>query len=100
MTREQIQDAILEIFRREFEIEDPGLDENLREVYEFDSVDAIELLLEIERFLGSELTHDEKKGAMEEIRTLNQVIDYVNGLAGKRGLTPGAPTRKEASSRP
>jgi acyl carrier protein len=99
MTRDQIQDAILEIFRREFEIEDPGLDEDLREAYEFDSVDAIELLLEIERFLDSELTHAEKKGAME-IRTLNQVIDYVVGLAGKRGLTQGAPARKEASSRP
>jgi acyl carrier protein len=99
MTREQIQAAILEIFRREFEIEDPGLDENLREAYEFDSVDAIELLLEIERFLDSELTHEEKKGAMEN-RTLNQVIDYVDGLAGKRGLTKDAPTRKEASSRP
>ena len=61
MTREQITSEILNIFSREFEIEHPGLDDDLRETYEFDSVDAIELLIGIERFLKSELTHDEKK---------------------------------------
>ena len=51
MTREEITLKIFEIFQREFEIENPGLDDDLRETCEFDSVDAIELLLEIERFL-------------------------------------------------
>jgi len=88
MTRDQISDAILEIFRREFEMENPGLDDDLREAGEFDSVDAIELLLEIERLLNSELTHEEKQMAME-IRTIRQVIDYVELLAGKRGGTEG-----------
>ena len=83
MTREQITSAILEIFRREFEMENPGLDDDLRETGEFDSVDAIELLLEIERFLHSELTHEEKQMAME-IRTIRQIIDYVELLATKR----------------
>jgi acyl carrier protein len=83
MTREQITSAILEIFRREFEMENPGLDDNLRETGEFDSVDAIELLLEIERFLQTELTHEEKQMAME-IRTIRQIIDYVELLAKKR----------------
>ena len=83
MTREQITSAILEIFRREFEMENPGLDDNLRETGEFDSVDAIELLLEIERFLKTELTHEEKQMAME-IRTIRQIIDYVELLANKR----------------
>ena len=83
MTREQITSAILEIFRREFEMEDPGLDDDLRETGEFDSVDAIELLLEIERFLQTELTHEEKQMAME-IRTIRQIIDYVELLAKKR----------------
>jgi acyl carrier protein len=84
MTREQITAEILNIFSREFEIEQPGLDKDLRETYEFDSVDAIELLLGIERFLKSELTHDEKKMAMG-IRTINQIIDYVEGLVRVRG---------------
>jgi acyl carrier protein len=84
MTREQITDAILEIFRREFEMENPSIDDDLRETGEFDSVDAIELLLEIERLLNSELTHEEKQMAME-IRTIRQVIDYVELMAAKRG---------------
>ncbi len=83
MTRDQITSAILEIFRREFEMENPGLDDDLRETGEFDSVDAIELLLEIERFLHSELTHEEKQMAME-IRTIRQIIDYVELLVEKR----------------
>jgi acyl carrier protein len=83
MTRNEITLKILEIFRREFEMENPGLDDDLRETGEFDSVDAIELLLEIERFLHSELTHEEKQMAME-IRTIRQVIDYVELLAAKR----------------
>jgi acyl carrier protein len=83
MTRDEITSTILEIFRREFEMENPGLDDDLRETSEFDSVDAIELLLEIERFLHSELTHEEKQMAME-IRTIRQIIDYVELLAKKR----------------
>jgi acyl carrier protein len=79
MTREEIIEEILTIFKREFEIERPGFDDDLRETYEFDSVDAIELLIGIERFLRSELTHDEKKMAME-IRTINDIVDYVEGL--------------------
>ena len=82
MTRDQITSAILEIFRREFEMENPGLDDNLRETGEFDSVDAIELLLEIERLLKRELTHEEKQMAME-IRTIRQVIDYVELMASR-----------------
>ncbi|MCF8051725.1 MAG: acyl carrier protein [Desulfobacterales bacterium] len=79
MTREELEKAILAVFRERFEIENPGLDENLREEHEFDSIDAIELLREIELLLGSELSRDEKKKAME-IRTINQILDYVMAL--------------------
>ena len=90
MTREEIKTEILDIFRREFEIEQPGLDCDLRETYEFDSVDAIELLIGIERFLKSELTHEEKKMAMD-IRTINDILDYVEtlGRARERGSQGG-----------
>jgi acyl carrier protein len=98
MRREEITTEILNIFHREFEIEHPGLDDDLRETYEFDSVDAIELLIGIERFLKSELTHDEKKMAME-IRTLNQIIDYVDLLEKKRSPRKADPARKEVSAR-
>ncbi len=83
MTREEIQSRILEVFREEFEIENPGMDDDLREKYEFDSIDALELLGEIEKLLGSELTQDEKKQSME-IRTINQICDYVESLAKER----------------
>ena len=58
MTRQEIENEIKTIFRREFEVENPGMEANLRDAYGFDSIDAIELLLEIEKFLGFELTHD------------------------------------------
>jgi acyl carrier protein len=83
MTREELQSEILKILFREFEIENPDLDDDLREKYEFDSIDAIELLVEIEHLLKAELTLEEKKLAME-IRTINHICDYVEALAKSR----------------
>ena len=80
MTREEIHRAILKIFSSEFEIDDPGLDDDLRDAYEFDSIDAIELLREIETLLGFQLSRAQKKMAMD-IRTINQILDYVDMLA-------------------
>ncbi len=85
MTRNEITERLLTIFSEKFEIDDPGLDDDLREEHEFDSIDAIELLREIEIMLGSELTRDEKKLAME-ISTLNQIVDYVEALAAARSV--------------
>ncbi|WP_319405645.1 phosphopantetheine-binding protein [uncultured Desulfosarcina sp.] len=82
MTRDEIEKAIIRIFTDQFEIENPGLDDNLREIHEFDSIDAIELLREIEILLGVQLTREQKKAAME-IRTINQIVDYVVGLDEK-----------------
>ena len=83
MTREELQKEILDILSREFEIENPDLDDDLREKYEFDSVDAIELLIAIEELLKTELTQEEKKQAMD-IRTINHICDYVEALAKTR----------------
>ncbi len=80
MTRDEIHARILQVFSDRFEIDNPGLDEDLREVYEFDSIDAIELLREIELMLGTALPRNQKKAAMH-IRTINQIIDYVAQLA-------------------
>ncbi len=84
MTRDKIEAEILRIFRDEFEIENPGLDDNLGEEHDFDSIDAIEMLREIEKFLGVELTRDEKKQAMD-IRTIRDIVDYVDRIATKKG---------------
>jgi len=53
MTRQEIEREVKDVFQREFEIENPDMDADLRETYEFDSIDAIELLLAIETFLGT-----------------------------------------------
>ena len=85
MTRQEIEREVKTIFQREFEIENPGMDDDLRETYEFDSIDAIELLLAIEVFLGYEITQEEKKQAIN-IRTINQICDYIEKIAIKRNL--------------
>lgn len=85
MTRDEIKSEIIRIFRDQFEIENPGLDDNLRDAHEFDSIDAIELLREIEIMLGSELTQAEKKNAME-IRTINDILDYIELLSAPRTM--------------
>ena len=83
MTRDEITLKIIRIFRDQFEIENPGLDDDLRDAHEFDSIDAIELLREIEIMLDSELTQAEKKNAME-IRTINDILDYIESLSAAR----------------
>jgi acyl carrier protein len=85
MTRDEIKSEIIRIFRDQFEIENPGIDDDLRDAYEFDSIDAIELLREIEIMLGSELTQAEKKNAME-IRTINHILDYIESLSSARAM--------------
>jgi acyl carrier protein len=82
MNREDICSKILTIFSEKFEM-NPLMDDDLREVHEFDSSDAIELLREIEIMLGSTLTQDEKKSAMD-IRTVNDIVDYVLRMAAVR----------------
>ena len=82
MTRDEIEKAIIRIFTDQFEIVNPGLDDDLREVHEFDSIDAIELLREIEILLGVQLAREDKKAAMD-IRSINQIVDYVVRLDGK-----------------
>lgn len=85
MTRQEIEQEVKNVFQREFEIENPDMDADLRETYEFDSIDAIELLLAIENFLGSEISQEEKKQAIN-IRTINQICDYIEKIAKKRNL--------------
>ena len=85
MTRDEIRSEIIRIFREQFEIENPGLDDDLRDTHEFDSIDAIELLREIEVLLDSELTQAEKKNAME-IRTINHILEYIESLSAARAL--------------
>lgn len=83
LTRKEILYDLIRIFRENFEIDNPDTDDDLREEYEFDSIDAIELLVEIEKMLGFALTQEEKKQAMD-VRTLDQICDYIENLAATR----------------
>jgi len=83
LTRENIQLELMKIFEENFEIENPDPDDDLREKYEFDSIDAIELLVEIENLLGFKLTQEEKKQAMG-IRTINHIYAYMEEMQKSR----------------
>nr|MBF0221455.1 acyl carrier protein [Desulfobulbaceae bacterium] len=83
MNRAEIQAKILQIFEELFEFENPGLEDNLRDDHGFDSIDAIELLGEIEKILGYTLSRAEKEKAME-IRTINDILDYVEAIVADR----------------
>jgi acyl carrier protein len=87
LERDYILKELKQIFSEKFEIENPGPQDNLREEYEFDSIDAIELLVEIEKILGFPLNQEQKKMAMD-VRTIDQICDYIQKLenAGAQGV--------------
>jgi acyl carrier protein len=79
MTREEIVAKVVEVMEQKFEMKNPGLDDDLRETHDFDSIDGLVLLDSVQRMVGSPLTQEEKKAAMG-IRTINGICDYVEGL--------------------
>jgi acyl carrier protein len=83
MTREELLSEITAICKRQFEIENPDPDDDLRDTFGFDSIDGIELLIQIEKMLQTELTQKEKKQSLN-IRTINQVCDYIESLMKAR----------------
>ena len=83
MTRDEILEKLLKIMSEEFEVENPHLDDDLREKHSFDSIDAITLLELIEEMIDTQLTQEEKKSAMD-IRTVNHICDYIEGLLKSR----------------
>ena len=91
MTRDELQEKILTILVQDFEFKDPKLDDNLRDGHGFDSIDAIELLSKIEIIFGFSLTREEKEKAME-IRTINDILDYLEKIWKGRGgsMTPSS----------
>jgi acyl carrier protein len=83
MTRDEFKDKILVILTEDFEFDQPGLEDNLRDDHGFDSIDAIELLGKIELILGFSFTREEKEKAMG-IRTINDILDYVEDIKNSR----------------
>jgi len=85
MKRDELQEKILTILTEDFEFEQPSPNDNLRDDHGFDSIDAIELLGKIELILGYTLTREEKEKAMG-IRTINDILDYVETIDVDRRL--------------
>jgi acyl carrier protein len=83
MTRDEFKDKILAILTEDFEFDQPGLEDNLRDDHGFDSIDAIELLGKMELILGFSFTREEKEKAMG-IRTINDILDYVEDIKNSR----------------
>ena len=83
MTREELLSEVIAICNRQFEIENPDPDVDLRETFGFDSIDGLELLIQIEEMLQTELTQEEKKQSLN-MRTINQVCDYIESMMKAR----------------
>jgi acyl carrier protein len=83
MTRSEIEKKVNDVMLEEFEIENPGMDDDLREVHNFDSIDAIALLEIIDELMDPPLSQEEKKSAMN-IRTIRQICDYIEEMLKKR----------------
>ncbi|EIM63485.1 MULTISPECIES: phosphopantetheine-binding protein [Desulfobacter] len=83
MDREEIQATIINFIETNFEMSDVGLDDDLNAVHGFDSIDAIELLREIETLMKTKLTRDEEEAAMT-IRTVNEIVDFIEKAMAER----------------
>jgi acyl carrier protein len=87
VAREDIEKEVRRLFVDNFEIEPEELKEssNLFDDLGLDSLDAIDMLLAMESFIGQRLNDDDKERA-KHIRTVIDVVDFVEGIA-QRGAS-------------
>jgi len=89
MTRLEIEQKVLGTLAEDFEIENLNKDASLVDVYEFDSIDAINLLGSIEETfsLNEPLTIQEEREAMTFFlsnATVNQLITFIEDLIHRK----------------
>ena len=79
-TQEEVYDKIKSVLIDEFEVEadDISLEANLFTDLELDSLDAIDLMVTLDKELGVEIKTEE----MQEMRTIQDVCDFVMSTAG------------------
>lgn len=75
MTQEEVYNKIESVLIEEFEAEkdDISLEANLFTDLELDSLDAIDLMVTLDKELGIEINTEE----MKDIRTISDVCDFV-----------------------
>jgi acyl carrier protein len=78
MDKEQLFFRIREILVDQFEVEQSNvtLDANLYEELEIDSIDTVDLMVQIKELTGKKIPPDKFK----EIRTISDVIDTLTNL--------------------
>jgi len=79
-TQEEVYDKIKEVLVEEFEVEPDMIspDANLFTDLELDSLDAIDLMVTLDKELGIEIKTEE----MQEMRTIKDVCDFVLSTTG------------------
>jgi acyl carrier protein len=84
VTRQEIEKHLHEILVDSFEIEHGELrgDANLFDDLGLDSLDAIDMLLAMETFVGTRLGDEDKENA-KQIRTIDDVVVFVERLASR-----------------
>jgi acyl carrier protein len=84
VTREDIVGEVHRLFIENFEIEKDALseDSNLFDDLGLDSLDAIDMLLSMEAFIGRRLDDGDKERA-KQIRTVHDIIDFVEAIASR-----------------
>lgn len=75
MTQEDVYNKIVSVLVEEFEVEDDdiNLDANLFTDLGLDSLDAIDLMVTLDKELGIEIKTEE----MKDLRTIKDVCDFV-----------------------
>lgn len=84
VTRGEIQEQVDKLLVESFELdpEDLGADANLFDDLGLDSLDAIDMLLAMETFIGTRLNDDDKDAA-KQIRTVKDVVDFIEKIAAR-----------------
>jgi len=79
-TQDEVYAKIKEVLIDEFEVEPDmiSMDANLFTDLELDSLDAIDLMVTLDKELGIEIKTEE----MQEMRTIKDVCDFVLSTAG------------------
>lgn len=89
MTRVDVEKKVFQVLEEEFEIENPDVNGNFAESYEFDSVDALNLLGSIEEIfdLDQPLSVEEEREVMNLFMkncTLSEFIDFLVDMLNNR----------------
>lgn len=85
MTRDELYAKLVEVLERTFDIEPERihLDARLGEDLDIDSIDAVDLIVQLKPLLGSSL----KPEAFKTVRTVQDVVDVVHGLLPNQATT-------------